>query len=56
MNGVNDPDYDKTNRQKVQVNHRGRFWCWSCDMALISEGCKCPVCGVKHGNRKRLKP
>ena len=55
MNQLNDPDYKKTNRQKVQTTTKVKFWCLICDMCLVGNGIKCPVCNKRNGNKKSLK-
>ena len=53
---INDPDYIKTNRQKVQIAKKEKFWCLCCDAALVGEIGKCPVCGRDNSkSHKRLK-
>jgi len=47
--------YEPTNREKSKkAKKAGLHWCWKCDMALVGEHGKCPVCGKYH-NRKKLK-
>jgi len=36
----------KPNRTRKQRPRR-HMWCWGCDMHLVSEGGKCPVCGSR---------
>ena len=45
---------NKPNRNKTKEPKKGIFWCSSCDMSLVSDGAKCPVCGKRNG-RRRLK-
>lgn len=33
--------------------NRRAIWCESCDMALVSEGMKCPKCGNVQPSKKR---
>lgn len=47
-------EYQPTNREKVRKPKRGKFWCYGCDMCLVGEREKCPVCGTRN-NRKRDK-
>ena len=56
INPLNDIDYIKTNRQKVQTTKKELFWCGCCDHDLISEWGKCGFCGAKnYKSKKRLK-
>lgn len=43
-----------TNRDKARAGKKSRFWCKSCDLSMVGEGNKCPVCGNMQ-NRKRDK-
>jgi rubrerythrin len=43
-----------TNRDKSRVAKKDKFWCKSCDMSMVGEGSKCPVCGAL-ANKKRYK-
>ena len=31
----------------------GKFWCHSCDRALIGKGNKCPICGIKDKSKHK---
>ena len=42
------------NRDIKRAPKRGYFWCCGCDMQLVAEVRKCPVCG-QRANSKRLK-
>lgn len=44
-----------TNREKKKKPHSNTFWCWGCDMCIISAGEKCPVCGVKDLSKQSRK-
>ncbi len=45
-----------TNRSMRQKTNSHGFWCW-CDMMMILEGQKCPICGrTNRGDKKKLKP
>jgi rubrerythrin len=50
-----DEDYLPNNRNKVRSPKKGKFYCRSCDMALVWEGQKCPVCGniAKRSRNKK---
>jgi hypothetical protein len=50
-----DTDYKQTNRDKTMYPKRVSGWCDGCDKTFISDGQKCPLCGHKQGNRRRLK-
>jgi len=43
------------NRDKVLEPRKVRFWCPSCDRALISDGARCPVCGKRKLPKRRKK-
>lgn len=47
-------EYKLTNREKAMQPKKNKFWCKYCDMALVGEYSKCPVCGKRNG-KKRLK-
>lgn len=48
-----DYEYQKTNREKAMTSHKGRFWCETCDAALVGEVGKCPNCGAVQCPKKR---
>ena len=48
------PKLNKPNRIKSTAPKKDKFWCYSCDMQLVGEYSKCPVCGHRNG-KKRLK-
>lgn len=39
--------YVPTNREKAKHGSKKKWWCRSCDMALVGNVGKCPVCGKK---------
>lgn len=46
--------YD-TNRSMKRKPRRGNGWCRGCDMAVVRDGQRCPVCGnrqVPNRNKK----
>ena len=43
------------NRERKTAPRLGKFWCHSCDMALIYKGQKCPVCKKKDISKRRKK-
>ena len=45
-----------SNRDKKLEPNKGRGWCRSCDMALVSDGQKCPCCGHVNNRRRNKKP
>ena len=48
-----DEEYEKTNREKALTAHPGLFWCGSCDMSLVGDTGKCPVCGKRNNKKKK---
>lgn len=46
-------DYTPTNRECTMVAKRGKHWCVACDMALVGQTGKCPVCGHRANRKKR---
>lgn len=48
-----DDEYTETNRDRKMKPKRGFGFC-VCDMVLIGDWSKCPICGCRNG-RKRLK-
>lgn len=46
--------WQPSNREKVFVTKKGKFWCDHCDAAKLGDGEKCPNCG-KRNRRRRLK-
>ena len=47
--------YKPTNRDKKKATKKGLTWCRKCDAALVGEGQRCPVCGMKKIPRKNKK-
>lgn len=48
-----DEEYTPRNREKAKQAKRTKFWCW-CDLSLVSESKKCPICGQRR-NRKKIR-
>lgn len=48
-----DEDYQPRNREKARQAKRSTFWCF-CDLSLISQVGKCPVCKRRY-NRKKIR-
>lgn len=46
---------NKRNRISAQQPRGHSSWCRGCDAAKTRDGQKCPVCGYKENDRKRLK-
>lgn len=47
----------KINRVKVQGPRGDKaYWCGSCDVMLVHDGQKCPVCGHVADGRKTMRP
>jgi len=46
--------YLKTNREKRMTPKKAHRWCDGCDMYIVGEWQKCPLCGTRNG-LKRLK-
>ena len=44
-----------TNREKRLEPKKGKTFCGSCDMAMVSDGQKCPRCNYRHGVRRFKK-
>ena len=42
------------NRAQVRQAKLGLGWCVACDLARVTDGGKCPRCGVRN-NRRRAK-
>lgn len=51
---TDETDYQPRNRHKARTATYGKFWCNVCDLSLIGEIDKCPVCGAK-GNPTKIK-
>lgn len=45
----------RSNREQVRAPRLGAFWCWPCDMQIVAEWAKCPVCGSRTGRRRHKK-
>jgi rubrerythrin len=43
----------QNNREKKREPKQGKFWCPVCDMAVVYEGSRCPVCHKRIGKRNR---
>lgn len=50
-----DEEFKPSNRDRKMASKKGRGYCYGCDVALVSDGSKCPICGKLHGDRKLLK-
>ena len=48
-------EYTPRNREKKRKPKMGKFWCYSCDAALVGEREKCPVCGQKNRIKRNKK-
>ena len=48
-------DHDMSNREKVQRPRRTKFWCGGCDCDLVVPSMRCPTCGGKDTDTRRLK-
>jgi len=46
--------YD-TNRSMKRKPKRGHGWCMGCDMAMVGDGEKCPVCGSRSVPKRNKK-
>lgn len=46
----------KTNRERRREPKFGRFWCDSCDRAVVDAGAKCGECGARDSEPRRNKP
>jgi hypothetical protein len=42
----------KVNRLKSKKASKSKFWCASCDRALVGQFGKCLVCGNRANNKK----
>jgi rubrerythrin len=49
-----DDVYQPRNRHKTRNAKYGKFWCNTCDLSLIGETDKCPVC-KSRGNPRKIK-
>jgi rubrerythrin len=47
--------YKQSNREKRLAPKAGTFWCESCDMQLVNEWKKCPICGKRNGIKRYKK-
>lgn len=48
-------EYKMTNREKRLQPRKNTFWCDHCDMQIVTEWKKCPVCGNRNGSRRLKK-
>jgi rRNA maturation endonuclease Nob1 len=47
---------DKHNRVEKTKPKKGKYWCYGCDRALVSQGQKCPVCGQRSiGKHSKIR-
>lgn len=44
--------FNRTQKTKPKL---GKFWCPSCDRALLHKGGKCGICGLKDKSKHRKK-
>ncbi len=48
--------YKPSNREVKLRAKKTKFWCDHCDMALVGQHGKCPVCGgIQFGSKKKNK-
>lgn len=45
--------YKPSNREKKLRAKKAKFWCGCCDMALVGQHGKCPVCGRIEGKGEK---
>ena len=54
---VSKEEYVPTNRERAMTARKVKFWCNGCDMALVGEYGKCPVCGhIEEPKKRRIPP
>lgn len=44
-----------TNRDIAKTPRKSQGWCYGCDMALVTPGAKCKVCGVREVKERNKK-
>jgi len=47
--------YKQSNREERFTPKKGKFWCDKCDMMLVNEWKKCPICGARNGLHRYKK-
>ena len=52
---MEDIEYIKSNREKVQTPKAKTFWCDFCDAQLVHSGSKCLNCGQRQYSKKFKK-
>ena len=43
------------NRHISRMAKPSKFYCWACDMALVGDGSRCPVCRTRNGKRDKKR-